>query len=67
MLLTFTEWYGGDLYCLTCGDSWQTDDDCWRRTIRPFRRNWRPEAVASTKRYLARLRSGEKAGVPGDQ
>jgi hypothetical protein len=38
-------WYGQDITCLTCGDSWADGE----RAMRPFVRGWRKEAIAKAK------------------
>lgn len=54
-LLTMTPYYGADLHCLTCGDSWSNDGDGWGRHGRPAKRNWRQEEVARLRAYAKRI------------
>jgi hypothetical protein len=46
------EWYSGTITCLGCGDSWNEDG----RMQRPFKRNWRPEAIAKARKHYNRWR-----------
>ena len=47
----FTPWYGWDMTCLKCGESWQDGERCER----PFMPKWRQKSVAGA---LARWRRG---------
>lgn len=47
------EWYGWDLTCLWCGDTWQ---DGYRRE-RPFARGWREKSKASARALYRRYRA----------
>jgi len=42
MVVRHEPWYGQTTMCTGCGDSWQDGELGWR----PFKRNWRKEAVA---------------------
>lgn len=42
----YTPWYGIDVTCLKCGDSWQDDE----MLDRPFCRGWRKDAIERVKR-----------------
>jgi hypothetical protein len=55
MLGWFQEWYGWNVTCLGCGDSWQDGE----MMERPFKRAWRTKAIES-----ARKMRDDLAGLP---
>jgi len=51
-LVEFYEWYGWDVICLACGDSWQDGE----MRERPFRPRWRQEEIAKAMKRIERYR-----------
>lgn len=51
MWRTYTDWYGSNLTCLTCGEEWQDGVRCQR----PFQRGWRQENVAAARAQMKRM------------
>ena len=51
MLRTTEEWYGTYWTCLTCGDTWHSDEG---RMERPFMRGWREHSVERAKAFWRR-------------
>jgi len=49
-ILHHTEYYGWQMWCCGCGDTWQNDGDGWQRAERPFERAWRKNAIIRAKK-----------------
>jgi hypothetical protein len=58
MLWRHTEWYGVDLTCLRCGESWSDGQRCER----PFAPRWRQQSIEAARKLYRRLRL-----TPNDQ
>ncbi len=50
MAAWFTEWYGWDKTCLTCGERWHDGE----QDERPFAPKWREKSVARARKRMAR-------------
>ncbi len=55
-LCEYYEWYGGEITCLNCGDSWNEEG----RAPRPFERGWREKSISRAKATLEREAQNEK-------
>lgn len=59
MVVRFEEWYAPTVYCCGCGDTFGEDG----RDPRPWRRNWRRDAVRRYRKLWDRATYGPPPGL----
>ena len=59
MLFRFQEWYGWDVACLHCGESWGDGE----RIERPFAPGWRKRRVKSCLAWIDRNMDYERSAA----
>lgn len=54
-VVRYEEWYAPTIWCCRCGDSWDAEEGL---RPRPFRRNWRRDAVRKARALWDRATYG---------